>query len=78
MPAITSSDSSPAYCTPRRQLTNRRLATRDHEELIVALSVLQNQSLIEFNDAVMETMSRTQQVGSSLPLCLCLGRPVIG
>lgn len=43
----------------------------------MALSVLQNQSLIEFNDAVMETMSRTQQVGSSLPLCLCLGRPVI-
>ncbi|GFZ47019.1 LOW QUALITY PROTEIN: hypothetical protein JCM24511_04245 [Saitozyma sp. JCM 24511] len=45
-----------------RQLTNRRLAAGDHEELIGALSVLQNQSLIEFNDAVMETMSRSQQI----------------
>jgi hypothetical protein len=48
--------------TRRRQRTGRRLADIDHEELIRALNVLHSQSLIDFNDAVMETMSRSQQV----------------
>lgn len=52
----------PVVTYVNRQLTGRRLRAPDAEALVAAMKNLEQQGIIEFNDAVMERKSRIDQV----------------
>lgn len=68
-----SKSNAPVVTYISRQLTGRRLVSSDHDRLVGALKRMDRDGLIEFEEAKMETMSRTQQFCLALRTDIMLG-----